>query len=116
VSFVFDIEGETVWSPALRVGEAFARCAEALGAAFDAEPGFAFNGEDMIEINRGQFGAFVERLAAISGDQPPYRVRDDLVNAIMIPSLVMLGRANALPPIDARAASLVREVGATMPR
>jgi hypothetical protein len=52
MSFVFDIDGQTVWSPALRTGQVFVAYAEALAAEQEAPTGFTCIADDMIAIDR----------------------------------------------------------------
>jgi hypothetical protein len=118
MSFVFEIDGETVWSPALRVGQAFVGCAQALGQVVGVSPGFSFNAEDMIEIDAPQLMAFADALTQISRSSVPHRILVDLTDAVRVPCLVMLeraGRAVGLS-LDSRTTQLIEEVRAAMPR
>ena len=117
MSFVFAIGEETVWSPALRVGRAFVGCAQAVSAIVDVQPGFSFNGEDMVEIDPAQLGAFAEALTRLRASSTRHRVLDDLTDAVRIPCLVMLERAGpAGSGHDSHTIRLIEEVGATMAR
>ncbi len=117
MSFIFEIDGETVWSPALRVGQAFAGCAQVLAGSADASPGFSFNGEDMIKIDRAQMMKFAETLAAISERPGSFRVLAGLAEAIRVPCLVMLERVGEELSLDGRVglSELVSEARAAMP-
>lgn len=118
MSFVFDIDGETVWSPALRVGNAFAGCAQALGQAVGVSPGFSSSAEDMIEIDARQLEAFVTALTEILSSSAKHRVLGDLAEAVRVPCLVMLERAGraVAPGRDMTTNQLIEQVGAAMPR
>lgn len=118
MSFVFEIDGETVWSPALRVGQAFVGCAQALGQVVGVSPGFSFNAEDMIELDALQLEAYTDALMQISRSPAPHRVLEDLTDAVLVPCLVMLERAGRAPELgrDSRTTRLIEEVGAAMPR
>jgi hypothetical protein len=118
VSFVFEIDGETVWSPALRAGQAFVGCAEALGKTFGADPGFSFNSEDMVEIDKGQLASFAEVLTQTLGRSAGHRVLTDLIDAVRIPCLVMIERAGLAVSgsHDPNTARSIVDIGATMPQ
>lgn len=117
MSFVFEIDGETVWSPALRAGQAFVGCAQALGQVVGVTPGFAFNAEDMIEIDAPQLEAFVDALTQMLGSPAPHRVLEDLIDAVRVPCLVMLQRAGRAVELSrSRMTQLIEEVGSAMPR
>lgn len=118
MSFVFEIDRETVWSPALRVGQAFVGCAQALGQVVGVSPGFSFNAEDMIEIDAPQLEAFVDALTQILRSPTPHRVLEDLTDAIRVPCLVMLERAGRTVRLSrgSRTTQLIEEVGASMLR
>jgi hypothetical protein len=93
MSYIFDVHGVTVWSPALEVGDAYVRCAVALGSAFGGPPGFDFISEDMVELDLDVFRAFVSRLGAVAAEAADQVVLQDLIDAVLGPSLVMLERA-----------------------
>lgn len=118
MSFVFEIDGETVWSPALRVGQAFVGCAQALGQVAGVSPGFSFSAEDMIEIDAPQLEAFANALTHMSRSPAPHRVLENLTDAVRVPCLVMLERAGRAVghSRDPRTTQLIEEVGAAMPR
>lgn len=118
MSFVFEIDEETVWSPALRVGQAFVSCAQALGRFVGVSPGFSFNAEDMIEIDAQQLKAFADALTQVSGGSKPHRILENLTDAVRIPCLVMLERAGRVADLspDSRTTQLMEEIGAAMPR
>lgn len=117
MSFAFNIGEETVWSPALRAGQAFVGCAQALSGVVNVQPGFSFNGEDMVDIDPAQLGAFAEALTRLRASSTRHRVLDDLTDAVRIPCLVMLVRAGrAGSGHDSNTIRLIEEVGATMAR
>jgi hypothetical protein len=93
MSYIFDVNGVTVWSPALEVGEAYVRCALALGAAFGVEPGFDVISEDMVDLDLDAFQGFADRLGTIAAKAHGQVVLHDLIDAVLAPSLVMLERA-----------------------
>ena len=118
MSFVFDIDGETVWSPALRVGQAFVGCAHALGQVVGVSPGFVFNAEDMVDVDALHLESFVTALSEMSSGPAAHLVLANLIDAVRIPCIVMLdrGRSDERADRDLRTSRLVDEVGAAMPR
>lgn len=118
MSFVFEMDGDTVWSPALRVGQAFVGCSQALGEVVGVPPGFSFNAEDMVELDAAQLEAFADALTQTSRGPTHNRVLEDLVDAVRIPCLVMLERAGDAVEVsrDPRTSRLIAEIGAEMPR
>lgn len=118
MSFVFEIDEETVWSPALRVGEAFVGCAQVLGRVLDVSPGFSFNAEDMVDIDAQQLELFSLALTQISRRPGSHLVLTGLADAVLAPCVVMLDRA--CRPFEAsRDPSMIRlieEIGASMPQ
>lgn len=98
MGFIIDINGGTVWSPALDVGTAYVACAQALGETFHLDPGFSFEATDFVEADQETFQAFATTLftrARAAHDHPVLR---DLIDAVLVPALVMLERAGT--PID----------------
>ena len=96
MSYIFDIRGETVWSPALDVGDVYVRCALALSAAFGVAPGFDFISEDMVELDPDAFQSFAVSLGQAAADARDQVILQDLIDAVLVPSLVMLERAGIL--------------------
>jgi Family of unknown function (DUF6086) len=118
MSFVFEADNETVWSPALRAGKAFVGCAQALAQAADISPGFSFNAEDTVEIDVPQLEAFSNALGRLLTGPMAHSVLADLARAVRVPCLVMLERAGhtAERSPDLRTAQLIEQARATMPR
>jgi uncharacterized protein DUF6086 len=118
MSFVFEIDGETVWSPSLLAGQAFVGCAQVLGQVVGLLPGFSFNAEDMVELDPRQLQAFTEALAQISTSPMPNRVLESLTDAVRVPCVVLLERAGQTIEFghDAKTTQLVGEIGASMPQ
>jgi hypothetical protein len=93
VSYIFDVHGDTVWSPSLDVGDAYVRCAQALGAVFGVAPGFDAISEDMVDIDLGEFQKFANKLESVGAEARGQVILQDLIDAVLAPSLVMLERA-----------------------
>ena len=118
MSYVFEIDGVTVWSPALRVGRVFVGCAQALAEVVGLPLGFSFNGTDMIEIDCAELEAFVGAMAQISEPAITHRILNTLVHPVAVPCVVMLRRSGRNVPFgsDPKTLALIDEIDATMPR
>lgn len=92
MSFIFEINGETVWSPALDVGTANASCAQAFSATVGADAGLTSTAEDFLEIDAATFESYVRALLALASNSD-HPVMIPLIDAVLIPSLVMRERA-----------------------
>jgi hypothetical protein len=92
MSYIFDVGDDTVWSPALRVGEAYVGFAHQLGALLDTETGLHQVAEDMVEIDVGSFERFARALldSYVRSSHPIYR---ELSRGPLLVSLALLGRA-----------------------
>ncbi|KUJ66985.1 hypothetical protein ACZ90_31705 [Streptomyces albus subsp. albus] len=97
MSYIFDIDDETVWSPSLRVGRMFVELARCTSALWEIETGLIRNASDMYEINLDDFKAFTDRLLQeyFSTDHPIYR---DQLRGVLMPSVVLLERGGI--PVD----------------
>ena len=98
MSYVIEIDDVTVWSPSLQVGEAFVGSAQALASAFSMDLGFTVISSDMVDIDGATFRAYVTALLSAASQSPAHHVLNGLIDAVLIPSLVMLERAGR--PID----------------
>ncbi len=92
MSYVFDIDGETVWSPALLAGQVYVMFVSSLEQVLQVRAGFSAVADDMVEIDRDQFSAFVDRLMQFdTGGRHP--ILAETVAPIVAVSLVMLRRS-----------------------
>lgn len=98
MSFILSVGDQTVWSPSLSTGAAYVSCAQALGTVFEADPGFTFVAEDFVEADPEVLRAFAVALLARARASDGHVVLCDLIDAVLIPGLVMLERAGM--PID----------------
>lgn len=98
MSYIFEIEEDTVWSPALRVGGIWSRCAETLGEAFECDPGFDFVASDTVEIDPEKFSSYVENLLDIRSRSRNI-VLQTLIDGVLGPALIMLERIDRPVPL-----------------
>jgi len=92
MSFIFDIDGQTVWSPALAVGTVFAGYVTTCGQVIGTPPGFTWNSSDTVVIDAGEFNAFVGELFRRSHVESRNDLFQSLIGPVLVPSVVMLQR------------------------
>jgi hypothetical protein len=92
MSYIFDVGDETVWSPALRVGQTYIGLARHLGAILNIDPGFDEVADDMVEISIAGFERFTRALLDehLRSDHPIHRA---LSRGTLLVSLALLERA-----------------------
>jgi Family of unknown function (DUF6086) len=92
MSFIFDVDDETVWSPALRVGQVYAGSARQLGAILNIDTGLHEVADDLVEIDVEAFERFTRALLAehLRSDHPIHRA---LSRGTLLVSLALLERA-----------------------
>jgi hypothetical protein len=115
LSYVFEIGSDTVWSPALRVGEIYVGFVRVLEEVTGTSGGIEAISSDMVRIDGLRFRAFVDELLDASAANQVLRSE---IETIVCLSLVMLERAGIplprtddLGPLLARA----RTLATTMP-
>jgi hypothetical protein len=91
VSYVFDVGDDTVWSPALRVGDLYVRFATELAEVLRVPTGLTAVASDMYEIDIDLYENFVSKLFEMyfSSSHPVLR---GLVESVLAPSVVVLER------------------------
>ncbi|MEO3824717.1 DUF6086 family protein [Actinomadura sp. B10D3] len=87
MSYIFDIDDETVWSPALRVGKLYVNLAEALARTLEIPTGLEAVAEDMYDINTAVFSDFTRALMSTR-----HVIAQELLRGVLLTSLVMLQR------------------------
>ncbi|WP_075022676.1 DUF6086 family protein [Actinomadura madurae] len=87
MSYIFDIDDETVWSPALRVGRLYVNLAEAIARTLEIPTGLEAVAEDMYDINTAVFSDFTRTLMSAR-----HVVAQELLRGVLMTSLVMLQR------------------------
>jgi hypothetical protein len=112
MSYVFECGDETVWSPALRVGELYVTLAEALAAMLSVPSGLSAMASDYYEVDRDQFTAFIAALR----DWVPgaHAVGGALLGGFLTTSLVLVQRMGAVLQVDAETGAAVAALAASM--
>jgi hypothetical protein len=91
MSYVFEIDDTTVWSPSLRIGELYVGLAECLAGLVQCDSGLSKLANDYYIVDVGGFGAFLESL--LSERSSGHAIFDALTRGFLATSLVMLDRA-----------------------
>ncbi|MGW0178294.1 DUF6086 family protein [Nocardia sp. NPDC003345] len=91
MSYVFDIDEVTVWSPALRVGKLYVAMARDVADVLAVPTGFDAMASDFWEIDLDLFDVFVRATydEYFSSSHP---VLKGLLGAVLAPSIVLLER------------------------
>ncbi|HEY8372660.1 MAG TPA: DUF6086 family protein [Pseudonocardiaceae bacterium] len=98
MSYIFDVEDQTVWSPALRVGQLFTITAEGLAGILGCRTGLVPVANDMSEVDLQLFEPFAHRVfdEYCATHNVVYR---ELLRGVLAPALVMLQRAGCFIPV-----------------
>ncbi|GIG59010.1 hypothetical protein Lfu02_33820 [Longispora fulva] len=100
MSYYFEVDGETVWNPALQPGLLFVAVAHRLADVLELPSGLAPGVDDICRVDVAVFGRFVGALHDryfSSG----HKVQRGLLRGVLLPSLVVLERADApIVPAD----------------
>ncbi|MBF6349748.1 MULTISPECIES: DUF6086 family protein [Nocardia] len=91
MSYIFDVNDETVWSPALRAGRLYTLMAEDIADVLGTETGMTAIASDFWDINIDKFEIFVHAMyeTYFSSSHP---VLKGLVGSVLAPSIVVLER------------------------
>jgi uncharacterized protein DUF6086 len=91
VSYVFDIDDDTVWSPSLQVGDLYVRFLGQLAEMLGLPTGLVANASDMYDIDIDPFENLVKRLFEVyfSSGHPVLR---GMIGSVLAPSVVILDR------------------------
>ncbi|HUB69609.1 MAG TPA: DUF6086 family protein [Acidimicrobiales bacterium] len=92
MSYLFEVEDRTVWSPALRVGQIYVEYVRSLERVYGLEAGFTQTTEDSVRIDAQVFAGFVTHLLSTAGEGR-HLVLELELRAVAIPALVILDRA-----------------------
>ncbi|WP_290056216.1 DUF6086 family protein [Amycolatopsis solani] len=93
MSYVFDVDGEVVWSPALRIGKLFVSTAETLAGNAGvglADAGLTMMASDYYYVNPAALAAFVR--SSLAGSMVVNPVYAELSRGFLVVSLVVLDR------------------------
>ena len=94
MSYVFDIDDITVWSPALRTGNIYAGFVKVIEEEFHQVAGFTAVASDMARIDGQVFTRFVNLLLETVGGPNANRLLGWHLRTVLGPSIVMLQRAD----------------------
>jgi Family of unknown function (DUF6086) len=112
MSYVFEWNDETLWSPALRVGKLYVTLADALAAMLSVPHGLSAMASDYYEVDRDRFAAFIGALRALSPEG--HVVGRELLSGFLTTSLVLLRRMDAAPELDAEARTATMDFARSM--
>jgi hypothetical protein len=96
VSYVFEIDDATVWSPALQVGDVFRGYVEVLEKVLGVPAGVSEFAGDYLILDRETFAGFVREVHRFWASGHPVGTR--LAEPVLAVALVMLERAGE--PLD----------------
>jgi hypothetical protein len=91
VSYIFDIDDETVWSPSLRVGQLYVNLAEAVARTLGLPTGLEAVAEDMYDINTSDFSDFTRAIVR-NFFSTQHAIAREMLRGVLLASLVMLQR------------------------
>lgn len=117
MSYIFDVDDVTVWSPALRVGELYVSMARDVAGVLDMSTGMTAMASDYWEIELTEFESFVRVMyrTYFSSEHPVFKT---LIGAVLAPSIVLLERGGkpVLPESDEERKFIDRAHGLSMPQ
>lgn len=93
VSYVFDVGDDTVWSPALRVGDLYVRFLSQLGDLFGLPTGLSAMASDYYYLDPDAFETFIKRVFE-ENFRCLHHVGRTMVESVLAPSVVILDRIN----------------------
>jgi hypothetical protein len=98
MSYIFDIDDVTVWSPALRVGRLYVSMAQDVAGVLEISTGMTAMASDYWEIELPAFDSFVRLMwdSYFSSEHPVFKAG---VGAVLGPSIILLERGgNSILP------------------
>ncbi|MFI6171675.1 DUF6086 family protein [Nocardia sp. NPDC051052] len=101
MSYVFEIDNETVWSPALRVGDLYVRMLQDVGSVLGAPTGLSSVASDLWKIDIDAFETLVRLMYETYFDSS-HQVFHVLIEGVLASSIVILERGgkNISPATD----------------
>ncbi|MFV8160794.1 DUF6086 family protein [Mycobacterium sp. 134] len=91
MSFIFDVGDDTVWSPALRVGELYVRFVTQVGDLLGVPTGLSAMASDYYEIDPDVFEVFVRKLFEETFGST-HHIGRAMLESVLAPSVVILDR------------------------
>ncbi|OXM39153.1 hypothetical protein CFP71_43095 [Amycolatopsis thailandensis] len=99
MSYIFEADGETVWSPALRIGRLFVTMADTLSANAETAHGLSFMASDHVIVDVPVFTEFTRTL--LDGSVMTHPVYRELARGFVALCLAVLDEAGADLPLGA---------------
>lgn len=91
MSFIFDVGDETVWSPALRVGDLYVRFLTEIGEMFNLPTGLSAMASDYYYIEPDAFSELIGRIF-VENFGTTHQVGRAMLESVLAPSVVILDR------------------------
>ncbi|MFN6554650.1 DUF6086 family protein [Mycolicibacterium septicum] len=91
MSFVFEVEDCTVWSPALQVGDLYVRFLAQVADLLGVPTGLSEIAADYWQIDAGTFEVFVTAMFE-ANFRSAHQIRRAMLESILAPSVVILDR------------------------
>ncbi|MGI5223131.1 DUF6086 family protein [Nocardia sp. CA-290969] len=95
MSCIFEIGDQTVWSPALRVGNLYVRMAQSVAEVLGVPTGMSAMASDFWEIDIDVFEPFVHAMYGRYFSSS-HEILKSLIGPILAPSIVMLKRGGRI--------------------
>ncbi|MEU3430488.1 DUF6086 family protein [Streptomyces gardneri] len=110
MSYYFEVAGETVWDPSLRIGKWYLSFAETAGKLVQRPTGLTPSDDDTCAVNVQVFRQFVESLLECYASTR-HPVQHGLMRGVLLTSLVMLERGGVvISSKSEREAAILREM------
>ncbi|CRK58254.1 hypothetical protein [Alloactinosynnema sp. L-07] len=93
MSYTFEVGRETVWDPALRIGQLYLSLADAAGERFGVPSGLTPRADGTCAVDVPVFRRFVEAMIEVHASTR-HPVMHGLFRGVLLASLVMLERAD----------------------
>jgi hypothetical protein len=117
MSYVFDVDDVTVWSPSLRVGKLYVQIMSGISEVLVLPTGLNPLASDFYDIDLDVFECFVRAIFDLYVSAS-HDILKGMIEGVLLPSLVMLDRAGRgiTPRSNAEAEILSRAGGLSMAR
>ncbi|SUA31522.1 Uncharacterised protein [Mycolicibacterium fortuitum] len=91
MSFIFEVGDDTVWSPALRVGELYVRFVTQVGDLLGVPTGLSAMASDYYEIDPDAFEVLVKKIFEETF-RSTHQIGRAMLESVLAPSVVILER------------------------
>lgn len=99
MSFIFDVGGDTVWSPALRIGQLYVRFIAQAGDLLGVPTGLIEMASDYYYIDPDVFEVLVKKIFE-ANFRSTHRIGRAMLESILAPSVVILDRIDRPLSVD----------------